>query len=459
LRLAKTDAIEWRNNANSGNLLLAINGSDQLTFNGSTITTGLNSLANGAIWIGSASNLPVANILTGDVTVTNTGVTSISSNVITNSQIAPAAGITYSKLTLTGSILNSDINATAAIAYSKLNLTGSVNLGSDVTSVLPVANGGTGDASLTAYAVLTGGVTSTSPVQSVASVGTAGQVLTSNGAGTLPTFQAATSTGTVNAGTQFQMGYYATSSSAISGSPFLSTTADGSLSSISSLDNTLIFELANTSNTSNAVSLMQAQVAGESASDAYYLANLTGGPYWAWGLDNSDSNAWTLSRAASLGTDNAIRVDSNSGAVDIRGSNTNDSAAAGFVGQYIASVATTTSLPTSGNFGDLTSISLTAGDWDVTAFARFIRNGSTPTAYIIGISTESGNSFTTEAEGDNAASFDGTTALLTITDFTTCVPAYRVSLSATTTIYFKYYSTYTVATPTAAGRLSARRVR
>lgn len=56
---------------------------------------------------------------------------------------------------------------------------------------LPVAGGGTGAASLTAYAVLCGGTTSTSAVQPIASVGTAGQVLTSNGAGALPTFQAA----------------------------------------------------------------------------------------------------------------------------------------------------------------------------------------------------------------------------------------------------------------------------
>ncbi len=52
-----------------------------------------------------------------------------------------------------------------------------------------VPNGGTGDTSFTPYAVITGGTTSTSPLQSVASVGTSGQVLTSNGAGALPTFQ------------------------------------------------------------------------------------------------------------------------------------------------------------------------------------------------------------------------------------------------------------------------------
>jgi hypothetical protein len=61
------------------------------------------------------------------------------------------------------------------------------------STALPVtvANGGTGNASATAYAVLCGGTTSTGAVQSIASVGTSGQVLTSNGAGALPTFQAA----------------------------------------------------------------------------------------------------------------------------------------------------------------------------------------------------------------------------------------------------------------------------
>jgi hypothetical protein len=60
-----------------------------------------------------------------------------------------------------------------------------------LSTPVSVANGGTGESSLTAYAVLCGGTTSTGAVQSIASVGTSGQVLTSNGAGALPTFQAA----------------------------------------------------------------------------------------------------------------------------------------------------------------------------------------------------------------------------------------------------------------------------
>ena len=54
-----------------------------------------------------------------------------------------------------------------------------------------VADGGTGISSATAYAVLCGGTTSTGALQSIASVGTASQVFTSNGAGALPSFQAA----------------------------------------------------------------------------------------------------------------------------------------------------------------------------------------------------------------------------------------------------------------------------
>jgi hypothetical protein len=61
---------------------------------------------------------------------------------------------------------------------------------------LPVAGGGTGVATLTAYAPMFGGTTGTGAVQS-GTVGSAGEVLTSNGAGALPTFQAPAGGGSV----------------------------------------------------------------------------------------------------------------------------------------------------------------------------------------------------------------------------------------------------------------------
>lgn len=58
-----------------------------------------------------------------------------------------------------------------------------------ITLPVPVSDGGSGRATATAYGVICGGTTSTGAHQSIASVGTSGQVLTSNGAGALPTFQ------------------------------------------------------------------------------------------------------------------------------------------------------------------------------------------------------------------------------------------------------------------------------
>lgn len=71
----------------------------------------------------------------------------------------------------------------------------------DTQRPIQVARGGTGVASTTAYTVQCGGTTTTGPVQSIASVGTSGHILTSNGAGALPTFQTKVA-GTFGTGTQ-----------------------------------------------------------------------------------------------------------------------------------------------------------------------------------------------------------------------------------------------------------------
>lgn len=63
------------------------------------------------------------------------------------------------------------------------------NNATNTSDPVTVAQGGTGDASFTAYAVICGGTTSTAALQSVSGVGTANQVLTSNGASALPSWQ------------------------------------------------------------------------------------------------------------------------------------------------------------------------------------------------------------------------------------------------------------------------------
>lgn len=67
------------------------------------------------------------------------------------------------------------------------------DLASEVTGVLPVANGGTGKATLSTYRVLAGGTTATGALQQVGA-GTSGQPLLSNGGSALPSFGAMTVT-------------------------------------------------------------------------------------------------------------------------------------------------------------------------------------------------------------------------------------------------------------------------
>lgn len=107
-------------------------------------------------------------------------------------------GATSSDLTITGS----PITTTGTLDFTLNTVT--------------VAKGGTGRTTATAYALLCGGTTATGAHQSIASVGTAGQVLTSNGAAALPTFQNATGSGTVNSGATNDLAYYAGAGTTIS---------------------------------------------------------------------------------------------------------------------------------------------------------------------------------------------------------------------------------------------------
>jgi hypothetical protein len=84
-------------------------------------------------------------------------------------------------------------------------------------AAVTVAQGGTGATSATAYAVQCGGTTSTGAHQSIAGVGTAGQVLTSNGAGALPTFQTAGGGVTLSDDTTTNATYYPIFATATSG--------------------------------------------------------------------------------------------------------------------------------------------------------------------------------------------------------------------------------------------------
>ncbi len=79
---------------------------------------------------------------------------------------------------------------------------GTIATGTWAGTTITVNHGGSGAATFTAFAVLCAGTTSTGAFQNVSGVGTSGQVLTSNGAGALPTWQ------TGVAGQAYPTGYY-----------------------------------------------------------------------------------------------------------------------------------------------------------------------------------------------------------------------------------------------------------
>lgn len=103
--------------------------------------------------------------------------------------LAGSANLTFDGTTLTAN----DIIDSSLTANKPVFTNGSKNLVS--TGTVPVDQGGTGLTTTTAYSVVFSGTTATGNFQASAGPGTSGQVLTSNGAGALPTFQALPASG------------------------------------------------------------------------------------------------------------------------------------------------------------------------------------------------------------------------------------------------------------------------
>jgi hypothetical protein len=163
------------------------------------------------------------------------------------------------------------------------------------------------------------------------------------------------------------------------------------------------------------------------------------------------------------GTD-LVQVTNTSG-TNIRGTTTNDNAAAGFVGEYIESNNSSSTLGSGANSMPATtvigcdqSIALTAGDWDISSLLLVRQNGATVTSPPeMWISTTSGNSATGRLYGSNFAGSNETAPTLGL--WSLSVPGYRVSLSGSATYYLKCRMSYSAGTPQYHHRISARRVR
>ncbi len=175
LRMGSAESIGWRNNAHGGNLLLTTNASDELLFNGAQVLTGAGPSSYVSSIAGTANQV-IASGATGAVTLS-----------------LPQSIATSSTLQFGAIGLGAAVDATAILSLS-----------STVKGFLPPRMTTTQrDAIVTPAEGLTIYNTSTGQLNLYAS-----------GVWTALTMSAG---GTVNAGTQYQLGYYAANGTAISG--------------------------------------------------------------------------------------------------------------------------------------------------------------------------------------------------------------------------------------------------
>ena len=225
--------------------------------------------------------------------------------------------------------------------------------------------------------------------------GTSGNVLTSDGTNWVSS--APTGGGTVNSSTQNNLAYYAANGTAVSG---LAT-----------------------------------------ANSGFLVTDGSGVP-----SISSTVPAFTTSSITFSPTTNGIV-----------GTTTNDNAAAGKVGEFLSTTSGNTAVST-GTAVNISSVSLTAGDWDVWGCAISVpASGTVTSRWIVAISTTSATiPANTPTSAVSGYSSNASAANAVIQQNTGVC---RISLASTTTVYLVVVDTHSVSTMQGNGWIAARRRR
>jgi microcystin-dependent protein len=180
LRLAKTDSIDWRNNANTADLALTIDGSDHLTFNGVALPTPGNYVSS----VTGTTNQVIASSATGAVTLS-----------------LPQSIATTSDLTFHSMLVSTFISLPSGGNFNYFN-------GATTTYY---------DSTNSAQVVISAptSVSSTYSLKLPSAQASAGTFLRNDGSGNL-SWGVLSGSGTVNSGTANTLTYYAASSNTVS---------------------------------------------------------------------------------------------------------------------------------------------------------------------------------------------------------------------------------------------------
>lgn len=180
----------------------------------------------------------------------------------------------------------------------------------------------------------------------------------------------------------------------------------------------------------------------------------------ATGTGSGQSGAGTKINFSTTPTVGIVLLQEDVGGLgQIPGTATNDNASAGNIGEFISSsIGSGSSVSLSNSTAaNITSISLTAGDWDV--WGQINTNTGAGTvislieAYITTVSA-------TRATAPNGGAYFFEQQTMTAsTNFSTPVGMTRLSLSTTTTVFLGIFTQFTVSTLAAFGFIGARRRR
>lgn len=403
VRLNTNDLIAWRNTGGTGNLYLGVDGSNRLTFNGAVLAAG------GTV----SSVLGTANQITSTNSGGPTVTLSFPSLVEFPSQVdIPTLNISSLLSILNGQSLNmvAGVSTTAPIAFfdtsgNFINLQAPTSL-TTYSITLPSAQGG-------AHQLLTN--------DGSGNLGWTGTALTVN-----PSFPEVT----MNGALVFSGGSMSVQPSATIN---VGNGPDNSNSYVAFGD--AVGGQVNVCGPSTAIS-----------GSTYNLHLPTAQGSAGSVLTNDGSGNLSFSTAVSQGSSGANGI--------IQGTNTNDDAASGRVGEYVSSTVTSPVSLTTNVVSNITTISLTAGDWDVSGNVGLAIGSGTTLTYAIGAISDT-SAVQPAAPASTVEAYFGAP----VTDPVFPLPTIRVSLASTTTYYLIAKAGFSVSTLGGYGTIWARRAR